>query len=164
MSAIYDRLDAWSSGATEADLYPCRPSPILALRQAVVLGDVERARRILLQKDGTLDPSQLVDVMHLLVKHRLVPDLLRAGLRAEGLSPTMQGLWLSEAVSANQPADAIALLDAGFALLPETAQDVRLKAIRSDAWRDVERRIAPAFGADEGRRRQLAWLHLHPTL
>ena len=67
-------------------------------------------------------------------------------------------------MSANLPADAIALLDAGFTLLPETAQDVRLKAIRSDAWRDVERRIAPAFGTDEGRRRQLAWLHLHPTL
>ena len=102
--------------------------------------------------------------MHLLVRLRLVPDLLRAGLTADELSVTMRGLWLGEAVSANLPADAIALLDAGFTLLPETAQDLRLKAIRSDAWRDVERRIAPAFGADEGRRRQLAWLHLHPTL
>jgi hypothetical protein len=115
--------------------------------------------------DGnSLDASQLTDVMHLLVRLRLVPDLLHAGLRADALSVTMQELWLGEVVSANLPADAIALLDAGFALLPETAQDVRLKALRSDAWRDVERRITPAFGADEGRRRQLAWLHLHPTL
>ena len=152
MSAIKLDTDA-------ADLYPCRQSAILSLRQAAVLGDVERARRILRQMDGRLEANQ-----HLLVRQRLIPDLLRAGLRAEGLSATMQGLWLGEAVSANLPADAIALLDAGFALLPETAQDVRLKAIRSDAWREVERRITPAFGADEGRRRQLAWLHLHPTL
>ena len=162
MSAI----DAWSSGATSsaADLYPCRQSAILSLRQAAVLGDVERARRILRRMDGRLEANQLTDVMHLLVRQRLVPDLLRAGLRADALSVTMQGLWVGEAVSANLPADAIALLDAGFALLPETAQDVRLKALRSDAWRDVERRLAPAFGADEGRRRQLAWLHFHPAL
>jgi hypothetical protein len=50
-------------------------------------------------------------------------------------------------VSANLPADAIALLDAGFTLLPETAQDVRLKAIRSDAWRDVERSIGKGRAA-----------------
>ena len=144
MSAIYDKLDQWSSGGETdaADLYPCRQSAILSLRQAVVVGDVERARRILRQVDGRLEANQLTDVMHILVRHRLLPDLLRAGLRAEGLSPTMQGLWLGEAVSANLPADAIALLDAGFALLPETAQDVRLKAVRNDAWRDVERRIA----------------------
>jgi len=144
MSAIYDRLDAWSSGApsSDADLYPCRPSPILSLRGAAFRGDVELARRILRQLDGSsLDANQLADVMHLLVRQRLVPDLLRSGLRAGDMSPIMQSLWLSEAVSANLPADAIALLDAGFALLPETAQDVRLKALRSDTWRDVERRI-----------------------
>jgi len=148
MSAIYDKLDQWSSGETDAaDLYPCRQSAILSLRQAVVRGDVERARRILRQMDGRLEANQLTDVMHLLVRHRLLPDLLRAGLRADALSPTMQGLWLGEAVSAHLPTDTIALLDAGFTLLPETAQDVRRKALRNDAWRDVERRIAPAFGA-----------------
>ena len=89
MSAIYDELDAWSSGDT--DLYPCRQSPIHALRQAAVLGDVARARRIVSRMDGSLDASLLVDVMHLLVTQRLVPDLLRAGLRAAGLSSTMQG-------------------------------------------------------------------------
>ena len=68
-------------------------------------------------------------------------------------------------MSANLPADTIALLGAGFAPSPETAQDVRLKALRSDAWRAVERRIPSAFGAgQDARRRQLAWLHLHPAL
>jgi len=163
MSAIYDRLDAWSSGAPSsgADLYPCRQSPILALRQAAVRGDMERARRILRQMNGSVDASQLTDVMHLLVRLRLVPDLLRAGLRAEGPSPTLQGLWVGEAVTAGLVDDARALIQAGFEAAPETLQDIRLRAIRSDAWKE----ISTMFGAgQDARRRQLAWLHLHPTL
>ena len=127
MSAIYEELDAWSSGATssDADLYPCRQSPILSLRQSAVRGDVERARRILRRMAGSsLDASQLTDVMHLLVRQRLVPDLLRAGLRAESLSPTMQGLWVGEAVTAGLVDDARALLQAGFEAPPETLQDI----------------------------------------
>ena len=135
MSAIYDRLDAWSSGTDAADLYPCSQSPVLALRQAVVRGDVELARRIIRRMSGSLDASQLVDVMHLLVRQRLVPDLLRAGLRAEGLSPTMQSLWLGEAVRADLVDDTSALLQAGFKASHDTLQEIRLKAIRSDSWR-----------------------------
>ena len=163
MSAIYDRLDAWSSGApiSDADLYPCRPSPILALRQAAVRGDVELARRILRRMDGSLDAAQLTDVMHLLVRQRLVPDLLRSGLRAEGLTPTLQELWLGEAVTAGLVDDTAALLRAGFVPAPETLQDIRLKAVRNDAWKA----ISTTFGAgQDARRRQLAWLHLHPAL
>ena len=162
MSAIYDRLDAWSSGApsSDADLYPCRQAPNLALRQAAVHGDVERVRRILRQMNGSLDPTQLTDVMHQLVRMRLVPDLLRAGLRADALSVTMQELWLGEAVTAGLVDDARALLQAGFEASPETLQDIRLRAIRSDSWKA----ISATFGAgQDARRRQLAWLHLHPT-
>jgi len=135
MSAIYDRLDAWSSGTDAADLYPCSQSPVLALRQAVVCGDVELARRIIRRMSGSLDASQLFDVMHLLVRQRLVPDLLRAGLRAEGLSPTMQSLWLGEAVRAGLVDDTRALLQAGFKASQVTLQEIRLRAIRSDSWR-----------------------------
>ena len=150
MSAIYDRLDAWSSGApsSEADLHPCRQSPILALRQAAVHGDVERVRRILRQMNGSLDPTQLTDVMHILVRLRLVPDLLRAGLRADALSVTMQELWLGEAVTAGLVDDARALLQAGFEAAPETLMDIRLRAIRSDSWKA----ISATFGADDARR------------
>ena len=133
-------IDAWSSGATSsaADLYPCIQSAILSLRRAAVLGDVARARRILRQMDGSsLDANQLTSVMHLLVRHRLVPDLLRAGLRAEGLSPTLQGLWLGEAVTAGLADDTAALLRAGFVPAPETLQDIRLRAIRSDSWKVI---------------------------
>ena len=89
------RLDAWSSGMERLTCTACHAMPpkcshprILALRQAAVLGDVARARRILNRRDGSLDASLLVDVMHLLVMQRLVPDLLRAGLQAAGLSST----------------------------------------------------------------------------
>jgi len=163
MSAIYDNLDRWSSGETAdaADLYPCRKSPVLSLRQAAVRGDVERARRILRRMEGRLEANQLTDVMHLLVRLRLVPDLLRSGLRAESMSPTLQGLWVGEAVTAGLVDDARALLQAGFEAAPETLQDIRLRAIRSDAWKE----ISTMFGAgQDARRRQLAWLHLHPTL
>jgi hypothetical protein len=49
--------------------------------------------------NGSLDPTQLTDVMHLLVRLRLVPDLLRAGLRADALSVTMQELWARRALA-----------------------------------------------------------------
>ena len=142
MSAIYEELDAWSSGATSsaADLYPCRQSAILSLRQAVVLGDVERARRILRQMDGSVDASQLTDVMHLLVRLRLVPDLLRAGLRAEGLSPTLQGLWLGEAVTAGLVDDARALLQAGFAVQVSPIGIQRRQRGESEVLKNTSRR------------------------
>jgi hypothetical protein len=77
------------------------------------------------------------------------------------LSPTLQGLWVGEAVAAGLVDDARALLQAGFEAAPETLQDIRLRAIRSDSWKD----ISATFGAgQDARRRQLAWLHLHPTL
>jgi len=81
-------------------------------------------------------------------------------MRAETLSPTLQELWVGEAVTAGLVADTAALLRAGFTPAPETLQDIRLKVIRNDAWKDVS-----TFGAgQDARRRQLAWLHLHPTL
>ena len=99
--------------------------------------------------DGnSLDASQLTDVMHLLVRLRLVPDLLRAGLRADALSVTMQGLWVGEAVTAGLVDDTAALLRAGFVPAPETLQDIRLRAIRSDSWKA----ISATFGADDARR------------
>jgi hypothetical protein len=71
IKSMHSAIDAWSSGATSsaADLYPCRQSAILSLRQAAVRGDVERARRILRRMDGRLEANQLTDVMHLLVRH-----------------------------------------------------------------------------------------------
>jgi hypothetical protein len=99
--------------------------------------------------NGSLDPSQLTDVMHILVRLRLVPDLLRAGLRADALSVTMQELWLGEAVTAGLVDDARALLQAGFEASPETLQDIRLRAIRSDSWKA----ISATFGAGQDARR-----------
>jgi hypothetical protein len=59
------------------------------------------------------------------------------------VSPALQELWVRATVAANSATDAAALIDAGFAveMVPETVQDIRLKAIRSGAWRDVERRV-----------------------
>ena len=87
--------------------------------------------------------SKLTAVLHLLVRLGLVQDLLRAGMRAETLSATLQELWLGEAVTAGLVADTAALLRAGFVPAPETLQDIRLRAIRSDAWKD----ISATFGA-----------------
>ena len=141
--------------------YPCAPDAHASIRLATVRGDAQLVRRILAESDEQLDVSKLTPVLHLLVRHRLVPDLLRAaGLRAEGLSPTMQGLWVGEAVTAGLVDDTAALLRAGFVPAPETLQDIRLRAIRSDSWKA----ISATFGADDARRKQLAWLHIHPTL
>jgi hypothetical protein len=79
-----------------------------------------------------------------------VPDLLRAGLRADALSVTMQELWLGEAVTAGLVDDARALLQAGFEASPETLQDIRLRAIRSDPWKE----ISATFGAGQDARRR----------
>ena len=83
-------------------------------------------------------------------------------MRAETLSPTLQELWVGEAVTAGLVADdTAALLRAGFVRASAgTLQDIRLRAMRSDAWKD----ISATFGAADARRRQLAWLHLHPAL
>ena len=140
--------------------FPCRPDAHASIRLAAVRGDAQLVRRILAESDEQLDVSKLTAVLHLLVHLGLVKDLLRAGMRAEGLSPTMQGLWLGEAVTAGLADDARALLQAGFEAAPETLQDIRLRAIRSAAWKD----ISATFGAADARRKQLAWLHLHPTL
>ena len=129
--------------------YPCAPDAHASIRLAAVRGDAQLVRRILAESDEQLDVSKLTPVLHLLVRHRLVPDLLRAaGLRAEGLSPTMQGLWVGEAVTAGLVDDTAALLRAGFVPAPETLQDIRLRAIRSDSWKA----ISATFGADDARR------------
>jgi hypothetical protein len=123
-------------------LFPCERSASLAFRRAVVTGDAARARTILaLSGIVALDVPRFIDVMHLIAHQGLVPDLLRAGLRAELVSPALQELWVRATVAANSATDAAALIDAGFAVAPETVQDIRLKAIRSGAWRDVERRV-----------------------
>jgi hypothetical protein len=46
-------------------------------------------------------------------------------------------VWVGEAVAAGLVDDARALLHAGFEAAPETLQDIRLRAIRSDAWKDI---------------------------
>jgi hypothetical protein len=123
-------------------LFPCERSASLSFRRAVVTGDVARARTILAMSGiGALDVPRLMDVMHFIAHQGLVPDLLRAGLREEHVSPALQELWVRATVSANLASDTAALVDAGFAVAPETRQDIRLKAIRSGAWRDVERRV-----------------------
>jgi len=58
--------------------------------------------------------------------------------------------------------DTAALLRAGFVPAPETLQDIHLRAIRSDGWKDISTTFVGA--GQDARRRQLAWLHLHPTL
>ena len=63
---------------------------------------------------------------------------LIAGLRAEDFKPAQQELWVSAAVIAGRAED---VLDAGFAASHESRQAIRLKAIRSGAWRDVEGRL-----------------------
>ena len=111
------------------------------LRQATVRGDTARARRVLQKLDGTLDASKLTDVMHLLVNQGLLLEMLRAGLSAQSLSPGMQGLWLGAAVSTNRPRDALLLLRAGFNAPIEVVHDIRVKAVRSEPWREVTRAL-----------------------
>ena len=141
--------------------YPCRPDAHASIRLAAVHGDAPLIRRILAESDKQLDVSKLTAVLHLLVRLGLVQDLLRAGMRADTLSATLQELWLGEVVTAGLVVDTSALLRAGFEPAPETLQDIRLKAVRNDAWKA----ISTTFGAGhDARRRQLAWLHLHPAL
>jgi hypothetical protein len=134
--------------------YPCAPDAHASIRLAAVRGDAHLIRRILAESDEQLDVSKLTAVLHLLVRLGLVQDLLRAGMRAETLSTTLQELWLGEAVTAGLADDTAALLRAGFVPSHETLQNIRLKAIRSDAWKD----ISATFGAADARRKQLAWL------
>ena len=140
--------------------YPCAPDAHASIRLAAVRGDAQLVRRILAESDEQLDVSKLTAVLHLLVRLGLVQDLLRAGMRADTLSATLQELWLGEVVTAGLVDDTSALLRAGFVPASETRQDIRLRAIRSDSWKA----ISATFGADDARRKQLAWLHLHPTL
>lgn len=108
----------------------------------MVSGDVTRARTILAKSGmSALDVPRLVDVMHLIAHQGLVPDLLRVGLRAEDVSPALQELWLKATVTANLASDTTALLDAGYAVAQETRQDIRLKALRSGAWREAASRV-----------------------
>ena len=44
-------------------------------------------------------------------------------------------------VLADAPKDAAALIAAGFAVSQETTQAIRVKSIRSGAWRSVEERM-----------------------
>ena len=108
----------------------------------MVSGDVHRARNILLTAGrAALDVPRLSDVAHLVVRFGLLPDVLRAGLRAAHLTPAQQELWVGAAVIAGRAEDARVLLDAGFAASHDSRQAIRLKAIRSGAWRDVEERL-----------------------
>jgi hypothetical protein len=144
-----------------ASQYPCAPDAHASIRLAAVRGDAHLIRRILAESDEQLDVSKLTAVLHLLVRLGLVNDLLRAGTRAETLSTTLQELWVGDAVTAGLVDDARALLQAGFEAAPETQQDIRLRAIRSDSWKD----LSAKFGAgQDAQRRRLAWLHIHPTL
>ena len=113
-----------------------------ALRRAVISGDVHRARSILQQSGrAALDVPRLPDVLQLVVRLGLLPDVLGAGLRAEDLTTAQQELWVQATVIAGRAEDARVLLDAGFAASHESQQAIRMKSIRSGAWRDVEGRL-----------------------
>ena len=125
-TAAYDWLENSLERAEPLpELYPCKPSASLAWRQAVVHGDAARARNIL-QTAG----RAALDVPRL-------PDVLRAGLSVAALTQSEQELWMMAAVTADRPADAMMLLDAGFAPSRETVHDIRMKGVRSGAWREV---------------------------
>ena len=133
--------------------FPCAFDAHASIRLAAVRGDAQLIRRILAESDEHLDVSKLTAVLHLLVRPGLVQELLRAaaGMRAETLSPTLQELWVGEAVTAGLVADTAALLRAGFVRASAgTLQDIRLRAMRSDAWKDISATIRAA----EARRRQ----------
>ena len=121
-----------------AVFHPCEPSASLSLRDSVIKGDISRARKIL-QTAGraALDVPRLWHVTAAVVRLGLVPDVLRAGLSAAELTQSEQEIWVRAAVTADRPADAKMLLDAGFAPSRETVHDVRMKGVRSGAWRDV---------------------------
>lgn len=138
----YDWLENSLERTPAPEVFPCEPSASLAWRQAVVRGDVARARNIL-QTAGraALDVPRLADVMHLVLQLGLMPDVMRAGLRAQELTAAQQELWASAAVIAGRAEDAGMLLEAGFVASPATRQAIRLKSIRSGAWRNVEGRL-----------------------
>ena len=64
-----------------------------------------------------------------------------SGTRAEYLTPAQQELWVGATVIAGRAEDARVLLDAGFAASHDSRQAIRMKSIRSGAWRDVEGRL-----------------------
>jgi len=74
--------------------YPCAPDAHASILLAAVHGDAQLIRRVLADSDEQLDVSKLTAVLHLLVHLGLVKDLLRAGMRAKTLSPTLQEMWL----------------------------------------------------------------------
>jgi hypothetical protein len=139
---LEDRLDPPPRDAAPADMYPCQAAPSLAFRQAVVRGDVGRARGIL-RKAGkaALDIPKLAELMYNIVQLGLMTDVLNAGLSAEALSRNQQELWVAAACIADRATDVAALLYAGFAASADSVQAIRLKAIRSGAWRYVERAL-----------------------
>ena len=57
------------------------------------------------------------------------------------VTPAQQELWVQATVIAGRAEDARLLLDAGFAASHDSRQAIRMKAIRSGAWRDVEGRL-----------------------
>ena len=86
------------SGRTpaQAALYTCEAAPSLAFRRAVVHGDLARARTILqTSARAALDAPRLADVMHLVVRLGLLPDVLHAGLSREELTVRQQELWMN---------------------------------------------------------------------
>ena len=96
--------------------------------------------------------SKLTTVLHLLVRLGLVQDLLRAGnerCEQRRSAPHSRRCGLERlVVTAGLMDDTAALLRAGFVPAPETLQDIRLRAIRSDSWKA----ISATFGADDARR------------
>ena len=139
---LEDRLEDSLERAVGPDACPCEPSASLAWRRAVISGDVHRARSILQQSGrAALDVPRLPDVLQLVVRLGLLPDVLGAGLRAEDLTTAQQELWVQATVIAGRAEDARLLLDAGFAASHDSRQAIRMKAIRSGAWRDVEGRL-----------------------
>jgi hypothetical protein len=143
LAQAYDWLEeALERAPDPAVFHPCEPSASLAFRAAVIKGDISRARSILQTAGGAaLDVPRLPDVMQLVVRLGLLPDVLRAGLRAEYLTPAQQELWVGATVIAGRAEDARVLLDAGFAASHDSRQAIRMKSIRSGAWRDVEGRL-----------------------
>ena len=91
---VYDWLEN-SLERTDPDAYPCEPSASLAWRQAVVSGDVHRARSILQQSGrAALDVPRLPDVLHQAVRLGLLQDMLRAGPSRDELTTAQQELVL----------------------------------------------------------------------
>jgi hypothetical protein len=118
------------------------PDASRAFREAVIRSDGTRARAVL-QRFGraALDVPRLGEILSMMASQGLLVEVLRAGLRASDISSAQQQLWGQAAVRANAPKDAAALLAAGFVLAPETRREISEKALRSQEWYNVAKRL-----------------------